>query len=159
MVVAHLIVTIASSILALALFWRLMVWVVPGAGVTHRLLGLVCLVLHPGVTSSLACPMPDSLALALLVGTFLVLAQFGKGGAQVERKENCFQKPVNVKNDDEDGDENRHPPGEQDNQRQSYPGEGSGQDFKETVNPALGSVCEVGGLADFEIIFFHLMMD
>ena len=75
-VLAHLVVTAAASGLALVLFAALIRILFPHLSYAGRHIALLGFLLHPGVTSSLLRPMPDSLALALLCGVWVLLARF-----------------------------------------------------------------------------------
>ncbi|MCX7626390.1 MAG: glycosyltransferase family 39 protein [Candidatus Sumerlaeaceae bacterium] len=74
---AHLFVTLTASIMALGLFWRLLGLHFGGRpDPAVQLLVFCSFVFHPGVISCLARPMPDSLALALLLGVFYAFYRF-----------------------------------------------------------------------------------
>lgn len=74
---AHLAVTLTASVVALWLFWRLVgLHFGSQQPAAPHLLAFCSFVLHPGVASCLARPMPDSLALALLLGVLYAVYRF-----------------------------------------------------------------------------------
>ncbi|MGB9690693.1 MAG: hypothetical protein ACPL7D_00830 [Candidatus Sumerlaeaceae bacterium] len=79
-VVAHVSVTVAASLVALWLFTVLLRTQWPTSPPRVRQLAYLGFLLHPGVASGLARPMPDSLALALVLGFFLALLRFHDTG-------------------------------------------------------------------------------
>ncbi len=79
-VFAQLVVTVLASLASLWLFWVLLRTQWPTCSLSVRWLSYLGFLFHPGVTSGLARPMPDSLALALQLGVLLALVRFQKSG-------------------------------------------------------------------------------